>query len=71
MSDELLTHERLLTAITASIVEGEPDGTVDLTRQALEANIEPLTIINQGLVPGMNVVGDRFQSGEYFLPHLS
>jgi len=60
----------LLTQITTSIVEGEPDGTVDLTRQALEAGLEPLTIINQGLVPGMNIVGDKFQSGEYFLPHL-
>lgn len=60
----------LLANITQSIVEGEPDETVDLTRQALEAGLEPLAIINEGLVPGMNVVGDRFQSGEYFLPHL-
>jgi corrinoid protein of di/trimethylamine methyltransferase len=62
--------DKLLTGITASIVEGEPDKTVDLTRQAIEANVEPLTIIDEGLVPGMNVVGDKFQSGEYFLPHL-
>ena len=62
--------DKLLTGITASIVEGEPDKTVDLTRQAIEANVEPLTIIDEGLVPGMNVVGEKFQSGEYFLPHL-
>jgi len=43
---------------------------VELTRQAIEAGLEPLTIINQGLVPGMNIVGDKYQSGEYFLPHL-
>jgi corrinoid protein of di/trimethylamine methyltransferase len=60
----------LLTQITTSIVEGEPDETVGLTRQALEAGLEPLTVINEGLVPGMNIVGDKFQSGEYFLPHL-
>jgi len=52
------------------MVEGEPDETVDLTRQALSAGLEPMAIINQGLVPGMEVVGDKFQSGEYFLPHL-
>jgi corrinoid protein of di/trimethylamine methyltransferase len=62
--------DKLLTGITASIVEGEPDKTVDLTRQAIEAGVEPLTIIDEGLVPGMNVVGEKFQSGEYFLPHL-
>ncbi len=65
-----MSSDELLTQITTSIVEGEPDQTVELTRQALAAALEPLTIINQGLVPGMNVVGDRFQSGEYFLPHL-
>jgi corrinoid protein of di/trimethylamine methyltransferase len=62
--------DKLLTGITASIVEGEPDKTIDLTRQAIEAGVEPLTIIDEGLVPGMNVVGEKFQSGEYFLPHL-
>jgi corrinoid protein of di/trimethylamine methyltransferase len=60
----------LLAKITASLVEGEPDETVALTRQALEAQLEPLTIINDGLVPGMNIVGEKYQSGEYFLPHL-
>jgi len=60
----------LLAKITASLVEGEPDETVALTRQALEAHLEPLTIINDGLVLGMNIVGEKYQSGEYFLPHL-
>lgn len=64
MSDDLLTKT------TGSIVEGEPDETPELTRQALDSGLEPLTIINEGLVPGMNIVGERFQSGEYFLPHL-
>jgi corrinoid protein of di/trimethylamine methyltransferase len=64
MSDDILSK------ITASIVEGEPENTVNLTRNALESNLEPLTIINQGLVPGMNIAGEKFASGEYFLPHL-
>lgn len=65
-----MSRDELLAQITTSIVEGEPDETVNLTRQALAADLEPLTIINQGLMPGMTIVGDRFQSGEYFLPHL-
>ncbi len=60
----------LLAKITTSVVEGEPDETVELTRQALAVGLEPLTIIDEGLVPGMNIVGGKFQSGEYFLPHL-
>ena len=56
--------------ITATLVEGEPDKTVELTRQALDAGLEPLSIVNEGLVPGMEIVGEKFQTGEYFLPHL-
>jgi corrinoid protein of di/trimethylamine methyltransferase len=60
----------LLAKITATIIEGEPDEVEALARRALEAGLEPLDIVNEGLMPGMNVVGDKFQSGEYFLPHL-
>ena len=64
MSNELLTQ------ITASLVEGKPDQTAALTQQALEAGLEPLTIIDEALTVGMNIVGDKFQAGDYFLPHL-
>ena len=62
--------KELLTQISTSIVEGKPDETADLTRQALEAGLEPLTIIDDGLTEGMNIVGSKFQTGEYFLPNL-
>ena len=64
MSNELLDQ------ITASLVAGDPGGTVDGTRRALEAGLEPLAIIDGGLVPGMRVVGEKYSSGEYFLPNL-
>lgn len=60
----------LLEQITAAVVEGDPDATVAGTRQALAAGLEPLRIINEGLVPGMRTVGEKYSSGEYFLPNL-
>lgn len=60
----------LLAKITASLVNGDPDETVALTQQALDADLGPMDIINQGLTPGMEIVGEKFESGEYFLPHL-
>jgi len=60
----------LLAQITASLVAGDPDGTVEGTRQALAAGVEPLVIIENGLVPGMRIVGDKYSTGEYFLPNL-
>lgn len=64
MSDDLFTQ------ITKNVVKGEPETVVALTRQALEADFEPLVIIKQGLVPGMEIAGEKFSSGEFFLPHL-
>jgi corrinoid protein of di/trimethylamine methyltransferase len=60
----------LLSKITKSVVEGNTAAAADLTRQGLEEGMEPLAMINQGLVPGMDIAGDKFASGEYFLPHL-
>jgi corrinoid protein of di/trimethylamine methyltransferase len=60
----------LLAQITASVVAGDPDATVEGTRQALQAGHEPLVIIEEGLVPGMRIVGDKYSTGEYFLPNL-
>jgi corrinoid protein of di/trimethylamine methyltransferase len=60
----------LLSQITASLVNGEPDLTMTATKQALAVGVEPLTIIHSGLVPGMRIVGEKFSCGEYFLPNL-
>lgn len=60
----------LLSKITKSIVEGDTAAAVDLTRQGLDGGTEPLVMINKGLVPGMDIAGDKFARGEYFLPHL-
>jgi corrinoid protein of di/trimethylamine methyltransferase len=60
----------ILTRITESLVDGDPDATLAHTRAALAAGIEPMAIIDGGLLPGMRIVGERFSSGEYFLPNL-
>ncbi|MGD1993615.1 MAG: corrinoid protein [Anaerolineae bacterium] len=64
MSDDILMK------ITQSLVDIEPDQTTELTEEALAAGLAPLTIINEGLVPGMDIIGQKFQTGEYFLPQM-
>lgn len=62
--------KELLSRITTGIVKGESEETVDLTRKALSAGLAPLDIIEMGLIPGMDRVGEKFSRGEYFLPNL-
>jgi len=64
-----MTNE-LFTQLTNSLIDGDPEATVALTQEALAAGIEPMAIIREGLMPGMNAVGDKFSCGEYFLPDL-
>jgi 5-methyltetrahydrofolate--homocysteine methyltransferase len=45
-------------------------GVVELTQQALEKNISPKAIITEGLTAGMQVVGEKFSTKEYFIPDM-
>jgi 5-methyltetrahydrofolate--homocysteine methyltransferase len=45
-------------------------GVVELVQQALESNISPQVIITEGLTAGMQVVGEKFSSKEYFIPDM-
>ncbi len=45
-------------------------GVVELTQQALEKNISPQVIITEGLTAGMQVVGEKFSTKEYFIPDM-
>jgi corrinoid protein of di/trimethylamine methyltransferase len=60
----------VLKQLQEAVVVGEPDQARELAAQALEANIEPLPTIEEALNPGMQIVGDRYEYGEYFIPDL-
>ena len=59
-----------LKPISEAIVQLKWDEIASLTNEAVEAGIPALEIINQGLVPGMTVVGTKFREGEIFLPEV-
>ena len=52
------------------VIVGEPDQARELAAQALEEGVAPLIAIEGALNPGMQVVGDRYERGEYFIPDL-
>lgn len=60
----------IYSQLSNSLIVGDPESAGSLTKQAKAAGIEPLEIINEGLIPGMNAIGEQFSRGEYFLPDL-
>jgi 5-methyltetrahydrofolate--homocysteine methyltransferase len=60
----------IVERVFEAVVELEIDGIAPRVREALEAGIEPRTILGDGLSAGVRVVGERFEMGEYFLTDL-
>ncbi len=59
-----------LAKIIAAIIDGDADAAEESAQTALAAGLDPLQILNEGLMRGADDVGKRFESGEYFLPEL-
>lgn len=57
-------------AIQLAIINGDDTRTVKLVEGALEQNAKPADIVASGLQAGMIIVGDKFSSGEFFLPEI-
>lgn len=56
--------------LAQGIIRGDRESVVRLTREELDAGREAVGILNEGLIPGMDVLGERFARGEAFIPEL-
>ncbi|HBP66062.1 MAG TPA: cobalamin-binding protein [Desulfosporosinus sp.] len=56
--------------LSNAVIEGDRDEVQVLTKKAIEAKVDPLEIINEGLIGGMNVVGQRFKVNDMFVPEV-
>jgi corrinoid protein of di/trimethylamine methyltransferase len=59
-----------LTALQRAILEYDSEAAARLAKEALDDGAEPLSIIEDELRPAMDIVGEKFKTHEYFLPHL-
>ncbi|NLN77411.1 MAG: cobalamin-binding protein [Armatimonadetes bacterium] len=60
-----------LHAIAQVIIDGDRGGVIkDLTASALNEGVSPGEVLNNGLVAGMSVVGERFKNNEYYVPEV-
>lgn len=59
-----------LIKIKVNIIEGEVDKVRDMVKRAIDEGQEAKRILNEALLPGMRIVGDKFEEGEFFLPEM-
>ncbi len=60
-----------LAGIARGIIKADIDGVREMVQMAIDEGLEIQTILKEGLVSGMSVVGEKFESGEFFLPEMT
>jgi 5-methyltetrahydrofolate--homocysteine methyltransferase len=60
----------LLNQISKFLQQGDDEKVLELTKKAIEEKISPKEILDDGLIAGMNVIGEKFKNFEIFLPDV-
>ena len=61
---------RLYERLSTAILEGDTEKTSKLVQKALDQELVPKDILDNGMVVGMNEVGVHFKRGDMFVPEV-
>ncbi len=64
------SDEEILGQIYKQTIDGLTPPVVALTRQALDAGIDPSKILADSLIPALEEVGKLFEANEYYVPEM-
>ncbi len=59
-----------LKALGDAIIRGDQSSAVKLTHEAIDGGVSPAEILNNGLVAGMAIIGERFKKNEVYIPEV-
>ncbi|MCL4459633.1 MAG: corrinoid protein [Chloroflexi bacterium] len=65
-----MDKQDILDRLTKAMVEGDEAEARRASEEAIVAGIDPLEAVKEGGAKGMQIIGERFQNGEAFLPEL-
>jgi len=63
-------NNEIFESAADAILKGDPEKAAEMAKKGLAAAIDPIMLINEGFIPGINKVGEMFESGTLFLPEL-
>jgi 5-methyltetrahydrofolate--homocysteine methyltransferase len=52
------------------ILDGQDEEVASVVQAILDSGVDPTAILNDGMIAAMAEVGQRFESGDYFLPEM-
>ena len=66
----MVDTKQILKEIPVMLEKGDAKGVKEQTQKAIDQGVLAVTILNDGLVSGMNVVGTKFKNNEIFIPEV-
>ena len=60
----------ILSEISENLQKGKAKIVAELVEQALDEGVAPDAILNDGLLAGMNVIGEKFKNNEVYVPEV-
>jgi trimethylamine corrinoid protein len=66
----MATKEEIIAKAKAAILDFDNDAAAEAAQEGLDADIDPVDLIQDGFTAAMNEVGDQFEAGTLFLPHV-
>lgn len=67
----MMMGKEFIAQIQEAIIDGAVEEAERLTREALDAGVDPLEIVNESIKKGLNFVGEGFRKNELFIPELA
>lgn len=62
--------EEILNELRNAIMDLDDVKSKTVAHKGIDAGLEPLDLINNGIRPALDILGERFSSGDLFLPEL-
>ena len=59
-----------LKALGEAVIKGDQKTAVEITKAALDEGMAPGSVLNDGLIAGMNVIGVAFKKNEVYIPEV-
>lgn len=59
-----------LKALADAIIKGDQNAAVEITKAALDEGTSAESVLNDGLIAGMDVIGGRFKKNEVYIPEV-
>jgi 5-methyltetrahydrofolate--homocysteine methyltransferase len=59
-----------LKKLAAALMKGDAPAVEKMTREAIDAGTDPKQVLDDGLIAGMQVVGEQFKNNEIYVPEV-